>query len=644
MRGVCCLLLLVSCVFAEDVLILKNGGKVTGRVNEKGDFVEVLRDLSSVRFSRDDVLRIEYDSELHPEEMRSDSLDVLQLIGGREFLGRCTIRDNGNNVFIQLDRGTGLGFPRDQITQIIWGRQGSDDERTRVHAGLDELLELYVETAPEERTQTRRELYRLGSFAVPYLESLQVNSEGARKEAINFSLSAIFLNPLISARLRAVMPEFPVFWFDPDPDIQITVLRRASLEDPEGVTPFLSAAVKSFDREPRVKAFAISQLASLGRNQELLEVLDATNDGRMRMAVAVGLGSNGIYAGIPVLIEALKHEELDVRAAAIANLKAWTGEFRNFFPDDTAERRAQGIELWEAWWTEHAQEIIETSAKMVRGHDGVREAEREKAFELSRLANEAWTEFSRLAPDDPGRQFGSDKAEYFFERSLINDPTNIATRLGFAIFHYVVSADTTAALREFNILLKTLPPESNSRERSQVFFHQAQIAMARKNWDMANDLLRSAMAYDRDDIEARTSMGELRVQEAIHRRGLSKETRKLLLAEAVEELSIALDAMIERRSDFSRSSLNLIADESLGSFDKGPLLRNADEVKEGLKAQHGRIHQLMGRALLALNLDVRAREHLQSAYRLIPRSWRSDEEERQLKHLIQGLGGNIEEP
>ncbi len=638
MRRLCALLLLALFAQAEDVLILKSGVKITGRITELGEHVEVLRDLRSLRYPMRDVLRIEYDEELHPSSSPSDTLDVVRLHDGRVFTGQCSLAPRGTRINIVLENGTRVGFARSEVIEVIWQRGGTGaigDVRTRI----DELLAEYASREPDERLPVRRKLFEIGGLAVPYLESLQVATQGATKEAANFCLQAVFLAPQTSKRLRQAMPEFAVFWLDPDKDVQIQVLRRASLEDPEGVVPFLRRAVESSDRHPAVKAFAISQLAVLAENDELLEILDASSDGRLRMAVAVGLGSNGIYAGIPVLIEALKHEDVEVRAMAIAHLKAWTGDSKNFFPDDSEERRASGVELWEEWWEENAQEVLEVAAKMVRGPDGVSPAEKEQALELSRLANEAWTEMSRLpVDDDEGRTFARDKADFYFDRSLSADPTNLATRLANGVFQYVVDADTTTAEREFDLLLKLLPPGTNARERSQVFYHRARIAMARSQWDRANELLVSAMAHDRDDIEARSAMGELRITEAIRRPALLPEHRIQLLEEALDELDIALEAMIERRSEFSRTTLNLLADESLGSFERGPLLRTTDEVKDGLKAQHGRIHLLRGRAQLALNRDGEAVESLRAAHGMIPAEWRSEEEERRLTYLIESLG------
>jgi hypothetical protein len=431
---------------------------------------------------------------------------------------------------------------------------------------------------------------------------------------------------------------FPVYWLDPDPKNQIEALRRAAIADPEGVVPLLQRTIKSPDRSPDVQAHAISQLAVMVKNFELLELLDSTRDGRLRMAVAVALGGNGIYAGIPVLIEVLKSEDPQARRMAIDQLREWLGETRGYFADDTAEGRQRAVENWERWWRENGQEVIAVATKAILGPDRIPEADRKKSRDFAKLANDAWTEMASLKPEDEGKAFARDKADYYFDRALVADPTNTSLRLGRAIFLYVVQADTAQALREMDILQRTLPAGQFGQEKSLIAYHKGRIAMSRGQWVEAEQFFTTSAAQERDAVDARFALAELKLLAGIRRADLPIDLRQSLFKDAAEEFAEVARSLREQRIAFATGSLSLLDEQVLGSFQRGPILRSAEDAKKALAAEEARAYFMAARAHLALNQDPEALDRLEAARKAMPDSLKDEPESRQIEALIRALG------
>src|SRR5262249_11178537 len=126
-------------------------------------------------------------------------------------------------------------------------------------------------------------------------------------------------------------------------------------------TPLLLHFLRN-DPAASVRTACIGQLAILKRFDELAEILKA-NDGQLRLAAAMALGDNGIYAAIPIFMEALRLSDAGLPEHANDKLREYTGREFGFLPRAPAEEREKAIKRWEEWWKEEGPALVKRSLK-----------------------------------------------------------------------------------------------------------------------------------------------------------------------------------------------------------------------------------------------------------------------------------------
>ena len=157
----------------------------------------------------------------------------------------------------------------------------------------------------------------------------------------------------------------------------------------------LQAALKKNDRETRqVALVTLEHLIGAGADPDLLPFLKA-KDETIRLTAARALANHGHRDALPVLVDLLGAEDLQVRAKAASTLRLVTGQNFSFVAYDTAARRAAARSQWVNWVANNAE-----SAKLnfpipdeaiMRDHTLICNYSLRKVIELDANHKEVWS-------------------------------------------------------------------------------------------------------------------------------------------------------------------------------------------------------------------------------------------------------------
>lgn len=621
-------------VARADTVVLRDGRVIVGRVIEQGDhiFVEHAKH-GGITVSRSDVVRIDTEQGAQPERPLHD---VVVLKDGRIVRGDVHLSQDGTEVVVGLGERGEVRHPRAAVAVIQWrdgraeatGADG-DPHAAALRTTIDRRVKDLTDGDDATKLEARRELLALGAFSRTYLESLAADRPALR-EVLSDLDRIEALRRVLPTRSEEVVPRLTERLISKDPADREAALRAVIMELPNEVGPLLLYVVKT-DDAPRVRAYCVSQMSSLRCFEQLAEVL-RLDDGPLRLAAAFALGDAGIYAGVPILIEALNLPDVQIRTVAIDKLQQYTGKVFGYRPQGTDAERSRSIALWNQYWDENGAQLVRDSIKAnAPGTTGatITPDEKEKAGRL-------WTEANRLlAAVDAGdptdatdearaerRRRGIDRVQDTLRQVLALDPTLATARMTRAVLLYTELDRARDAEAELNLIIARAGQDPGDADAAKKFayYHLGMVALRERRWETARTRLSQALQYDEGFLEALEGQGDVQLAMAVAPRdevpgGVSARREALVGARAAYQ--DALKA-IERLEADLRELRRDLASDSPETIEEGQVFQAVGRSKTQLEQREAGVQFKLGRVAAALQEDDLAKDCYRSAARLDP--------------------------
>ncbi len=646
----------LASVARADTVYLKDGRVLTGRVIDRGDDTVFLeRALGGIPLRRVDILRIELDSGPAEEPLPHD-LVVLQ--DGKVVRGDVRISPDGAEVIVSDGERGEVRHPRHTVSAIHWrdGRKeggapaaGNDPLHARIDRLLADLGKVDAEGAPDlqARASARSELLGLGLFAKGYLASLAETRPDEVKPILADLERMDAIRRVLPGALEQRYPRLVEQLIAPEAAEREEVLRTLVMEEPAEVTALLLHLVKN-DESPRIRALGVSQLASLRRFEALAEVLKLP-DGPLRLAAAFALGDAGIYAGVPVLIEALRIDDLAIRSAAAEKLRQYTRQHFGFLPDAPAAEREAAIAKWDAWWAANGLDLVRRSIRQAApGLEGARVSEEEAAQARAR-----WDEANRLLAaadrglDRPGapatpeeareRGLRLERAQDLLRQALELDPSLSSARMTRAVLLYEDLSRHLEARQELNRLIERAKHDPGDPDAARKFanFHLGRIAMREEDWERAALRFTQSLQYDAQFVDAMIGQGDAYLGQAFSRElAKQKERRAQTFDSARRAFENALAALAKQQEGLVDTVQELQRMPGKG-FEESDVIQSVRRSQRVIASRQAEVHFRIGRIHAAVGQDELALRAYREAKKLDPDNADYGEAVRLWEQLVQ---------
>lgn len=622
-----------------DTVVLRDGRVLTGRVIEQGDkiYIEV-RDKGGTIVSRQDVLRIETaEGVVRPAVVQ----DELHLRDGRIVRGDVRVSPDGTEVIVGLgDRGE-VRVPRTAVAVIRWrdGRAdagevaGMDEHARRLNETIDRRVRELAHGTDVEKLEARRELLALGGFSRAYLETVAQRQPEAMRPILADLDRLEALRKVLPSKAEEALPRLGERLISPETSERESALRSVVMEVPDHVGPLLLHMIKT-DETPRVRAYCVSQLAALRRYEELADVLKLP-DGPLRLAAAFALGDAGILAGVPILIEALRLSDPELRAVAIQKLTEYTGEHFGYRAQGSPEDRDRAVARWNQFWRERGDELTRTSLRTRLPGVGLttaEEAERAQALweEANRLIGSTLPRAARgpaeavPAPSADERQRKLDRAQELLRQALDLDASLSGARMTRAVLLYEELGRSREAEGQLGLIIDRAEYDSKSNPdsaRKYASFHLGIIAQREGRFERATVRFTQALQYDPQFLEALVALGDTHLgvaMAAVEAGGApTVEGRREALVAARRAFGDALAAIERQEADLRGVTRDLMA-EAPDTLAEGQVIQAVSKSLGELKRRKAEVHFRIGRACAALLEDDAAAAAYRAASTLVP--------------------------
>jgi len=590
-----------SAALAEDVVTLQDGEIRRGRVIDPGrNAIEVISPLGTIRVLKRDVARIEFG--LGEERKEERTLDRVLTKDGREIAGEVRFSPDGKSVIVKIPGGE-VSFPRDEVVRII-GRGGKDEEGSVASsAGLRERIPKWIaDLAGSGGEEAERRLRESGILAAEALAAAQESATGVAAERVRRLLASLDLRRTVGDTLDKRMPNIYEVLEGADAEKKVTLLKASFLAAPEEAVALLGFVLKDPAESAEVRSFATEFLRRLNRNKELIDVY-AGSSGRAQFAVALALGENGIYVGIPTLIEALEVEDAEVQKIAIERLRAWTGADFGFVPGDPDEKkRATALAAWRVWW-EGNRAAVEHEASLHIHPPADDSPERIRAIELWTEANREWS------------RGNYDAAEVGLRRSVFADPTFVGASLSLGIFLARVRDQPVEAGTILRKVAERRFVSMGADCQMFAFFHLGELHAKGGRFAEARRFFGKALVAKPEFIEARLALARLLHSEAIGTANLKPEDRLKGIDAALAEYRKAIASI-----DAYSKSLVLLRVDDIPVGEQIPFVRRDHNqsllaLRKHLRGEKAAALCSMARATIAKRDDEGARTLVLEAIR-----------------------------
>jgi tetratricopeptide (TPR) repeat protein len=603
-----------------DTVRLKNGQVIKGKVKDRGDYVLVHKDLGDVRIDRKEIASIEVEGEPAPA---APDADVVVLLSGDEIEGKVHFEDDGKKVVIvrQVNgQENAVTCEQRQVRTILWS-QGAREEAARgggIAGTVEKLVAALHAEDPAARQAAEDQLADLGVFALPYLERRPADPDPAAQAVIASVVELARVKSYLTPALVEGVPNLARRLVATDPRERLAALKEAVVTSTGDCPPLFAHLVRT-PQTKEVRAFLVAQLQLLGRTPELSELLDS-QDASLRLAAAIALGDNGIYVGVPVVLEALKLGEVPVRKVAIQKLESWTGQFLGYFADDPPEKRAEAVARWEKWWAESGKKFAEDALRASGRGDEVSEDEKQAAQNDWVRAQKAWDAVTEAAPPLTGepRKAELEKVRFLLLKALERYPQYVNARLALGILLSAELGDPEGGRRELETVLSRYGAEAAPATRLAAHEHLGRIARATKRWVEADRHYRQALQAGPHDFEVLEELGMLDFERALGDDALGLAEKKAALEDAVKTLGAAIQAVDEHDLEVRESAKAADAVGEVTPFKRGAFLKSLDVEKESLTRRAARLRYERGRALSALGRGDEAYADYAGAAQLVP--------------------------
>lgn len=616
-----------------DTVVLRDGRVITGRVVEQGDKLYIERDLGGIVVSRQEVVRIET---AEGAARQAAVQDTVLLKDGRIVRGDVRVSPDGTEVIVGLgDRGE-LRHPRSAVAVIRWrdGRAeageaaGHDEHARRLHETIDRRVRELMHGTDAERLEARRELLALGGFSRTYLETVAREQPAALAPILRDLDRLEALRKVLPSRAEEGIARLGERLVSLDSSERESALRSVVMEVPDQVGPLLLHVIKT-DEASRVRAYCVSQLGALRRYEELAEVLKL-QDGPLRLAAAFALGDAGIYAGVPILIEALRLSDVEIRTVAIQKLTDYTGQHFGYRAQGSVEDRERSVARWNLWWNENGAELVRRSIQTVAPDSQgslVTAEEAERAILLRDEANRLVAGTTAAAIDPAGaedRVRRLERAQELLRQSLSLDPSSSSARMTRAVILYEELGRSRDAERELNLIISRAEHDAKGApEAAKKFanYHLGQIALREGSWERATVRFSQALQYDPAFLDGLVALGDTHLAlglAPVDAGGpATVEARKESLLGARRAYQDALRAVEKEEADLRGITRDLMA-EAPDTLAEGQVLQAVSKSMNDLKRRRATIQFRIGRACAGLQDDDAAVAAYRAANTLDP--------------------------
>lgn len=493
---------------------------------------------------------------------RDLSEDIVFLRDGKEIRGQARLSGDGKRLIVAIQRSgkrQEVGFPYSDVARIDWAAQRKKALKRQL-AGYEDSLAGEVRRMIEKLSSAdevvwkaaREEIIKLGVFAVDYLkEELEALKGPARekvKEILRVNeIKSYIPQGVVETLNRPGKKDIYDRLVCGDREEKLTILRQAVLLEGEGAAPLLVYMAKRAHEDKGVRNFCLHSLARAQRNDDLVELM-THEEGWLRLAAALHLADNGIYAGAPHFISALHMSDPGVRRVAISKLRLASGKNFGFDPHGTQKERLAAIRKWEAWWKENEAGILKDSAKNL---DSSKIGERDRSFSrvYQKRGEDAWDKGSYK------------EAAKNFRQAIELDPSNLPARLSLAILLYGEMGRTRDARTQLQVILRRYSDETVSIMRKQALYHTALVDLSEGNWEGALHNLQAAIALDEEYSDAYIALGRCYYVKATRDKSMSPETIVSLVGDKRREREQRRAQVIARSVRALQIGLGLLDEE-----------------------------------------------------------------------------------
>ena len=633
--------LALTCRAEADTVYLRDGRILKGKIVDKGDtlFIAFPR-FGGITVERADVIRIEVDEE---EQAAGGEQDTVVLKDKKIIQGDVRMSADGTEVIVSLGKKGEVRHPRSAVDRILWrdGREEKTDPvmedkeagelRAKIRRLVDDLARTKPNGSPDLGIQgaARQELLALGVFARGHLEAL----DGERKQRVIEILEALDrlegIRRVLPGLVERKVPRVAERLIAEDPGIREGAVRAVTMEMPHKCGRLLLHMVK-VDPSPVVRAFCVSRLSALRKFEELAEVLRTGRSGPLKLAAAFALGDAGIFAGVPILIDALSLSDPTIRAAAAHKLREYTKQTFGYRPNAPEEQREAAIKKWRDWWAENGRDLVRQGIKEVAPNlEGARltDEERQEALRLWGEAaamiatDQEAAEAGDLKRDDD-RRIRLERALSFLRRALDLDPSLSSARMTRAVLLYEELDRPDQATQELNRILDRAEHDEGDPDEARKFahYHLGKIAMNGKAYRKATLAYSQSLQYDEDYLDALQGQADAYLGLALDDRdGESLKPEKRL--EALNSARLAFDRALTAMEARDRSLMKMIEDlqdKSTKNLQETQVIQAVRRSRGALKRRKAQVHFNLGRLEAARQQDEKALQHYRIASRLDP--------------------------
>jgi tetratricopeptide (TPR) repeat protein len=444
---------------------------------------------------------------------------VVYLKDGTEVRGAAQISEDGQTLSVTVTKDgqeQALTFPYADVSKIDWAaeRKADLEERLRsfkdpLSTTIEKLIEELTSGDQEVAATAKGKLLGMGIFAVDYLSERLADLEGAAASQVGMILRINEMKSFISPDVvKLLKRDFYEELVSATREEKTALLRELMLLEEDGAVPLLMHVAKDKQQESEVRNFCLHALARGEHNKELLSLM-SEDDGWLKLAAALYLADNGIYAGAPYFISALKMRDPGMRQVAAEKLRQASGSNMGFDPDGTPEEREAAIGKWEKWWEEHNAEVLMQSAKLLSS-DEIPDDDRSFSIVYQKRAHTLW---------DGGKP---EEALESFRKAIELDPSNLNARLSAAILLYSELGRSDEARAELKLVLKRYEDEASPMIREYAFYHLALMDLSSLNWKDAIHNLNAAIVLDGGFTDGYIALGKALYIQAVRDETISR--------------------------------------------------------------------------------------------------------------------------
>ncbi len=587
-------------------LVMHTGERLEGRVYDlRNQYLEIQRSLGSKQFPKSEV-----DSwVLIPDEDAASTRGrlIIVLNGGHEIGGNVSFVPETLEWVVELAAGEAR-YPEKEVQRTIPPSGITSDGRFTPRLGFQQVIEKAIaEVRSGEKLEVAsgsQTLRDAGFFALSAMEK-SIEAEGPNETLKSLILEERF-RVVVPVGIEEKLPNLLSDLMQAHPTTRVEVLREALVETGSDLYPLLGLLLLDPNQPKEVRSFSIDVLGRMHRVQELITAYSVA-EGRAQFAVAVALGDNGIYLGIPTLIETLEieargeglHGEVSAAAFALQRLREYSGENFGYDPNGTPESRAEAVQQWRNWWDQN-RGVIEDSVResLVEGEESPR---RRRAADLWRQG---------MLARARGQQ---ESASGFFERAHQEDPTAAAPLISLGIIAYTYRKDPQAGIDYFRQALGREEATGEESLRRLCYFHLGRIYQLGRDYDMARRSLLKAVETDPTFSGAWYELGMVRYQQGLLISGEDAAQRREALSEARDSFGEGIEALERYRDAQTLLDLTSLPYDAELPFSTRDHNRSLRDIRNRLDVEIGRFHYQMAVISVALGEATVALQHLRQA-------------------------------